>query len=427
MSAQPDSSALAETTLPEQAEVVVLGGGPAGATVANLLAQHGRDVLLLEREPGPTFRIGESLMPETYGTFDRLGMLERLRASSSPVKASVQFVGESGRRSRPFYFFERKEGPSAYTWQVERAWFDQAMLDRASEVGANVCRGVMVKDVTFEADRAVGVSVSKNGGPDRHVSSRVIVDATGLSSLISRRLELRRRDPKLSKAAVFAHFEDGLFDEGVDAGATLVIHALGGRGWLWYIPLSSGRVSVGVVADPGELIRKGDAPEDVLDEVVRGCPEAARRLANARRVSPARVVTDYSYSAQRVSGDGWVLVGDAFSFIDPIYSSGVLLALKSGEMAADSIAAALEADDVSGKRLGTFGPELERGIEAIRRLVYAFYTPGFSFARFIRAFPQHQGPLVDLLIGDVFRPGAMDLFDDMEKVCDFSAGVLEEA
>jgi len=382
--------------------------------------------VLLEKELKPGFRIGESLMPETYWTLERLGMLEVLRGSRSTVKASVQFVGESGRQSKPFYFFERQDHEAAYTWQVERAWFDQAMLDNAASKGVDVRMGAMAADVLLDGERAVGVAATANG--ERHeIRSQVVVDATGLTSLLSRKLNLRRRDPKLGKAALFTHYENGLRDEGIDAGATLVISALGGRGWIWYIPLSGNRVSVGIVADPSELIHKGESPDTTLRRLLAESPEAARRLADATQQMPARVVTDYSYSADRVAGDGWVLVGDAYSFIDPIYSSGVFLALRSGEMAADAIAAALTEGDTSSARLGAFGPELSRGIEAIRQLVYAFYTPGFSFAKFVKAFPQHRVPLVDLLVGDVFKPNAMKLFEDMATLCDFSAGVPEHA
>ncbi len=413
--------------LPDHAEVVVLGGGPAGATVATLLAQQGREVVLLEKAVTPGFRIGESLMPETYWILQKLGMLETLRESRSTVKASVQFIGESGRKSKPFYFFERNDHEAAYTWQVEREWFDQAMLDNAAEKGVDVRMGVTALEVLFEADRAMGVETVDDQGSKQEIRSRVLVDATGLTSLVSRRLGLRKRDPKLNKAAIFAHYENGVRDEGVDEGATLVIDTLRGQGWIWYIPLTRGRVSVGVVADPGLLVRKGADPQATLDEIIANSPEASRRLADARRITPTRVVQDYSYSADRVAGDGWVLVGDAYSFVDPIYSSGVFLALKSGELAADSIHRALANDDLTESGLGAFGPELNRGIDAIRQLVYAFYTPGFSFARFVKQFPKHRLPLVDLLVGDVFKPQAADLFTDMGTMCDFSAGALEEA
>jgi flavin-dependent dehydrogenase len=397
--------------------VVVLGGGPAGATVSALLAAKGHPVLLLEREKFPRFHIGESLIPETYWTLRKLGVLEKLRASSSPVKVSVQFISETGRASRPFYFFERKPGESASTWQVERSWFDQMLLENAAEKGVDVRLGVTAKEILFEGERALGVVASTEDGHEARVRSRVLVDATGLSSLVSRRLNIRKKDPRLGKAAVFSHYENALRDSGIDEGATLVIHTAGNRGWFWYIPLSDNRVSVGVVASPEELFTDGNSLDAVLDQQIRACPAVAGRLEKAQKSFPARAVTDYTYRATRCAGEGWVLVGDAYGFIDPIYSTGVFLALKSGEMAAETISECLRRGDCSGEALGSWGPKLTDGMDALRKLVYAFYTPGFSFARFVHEHPQHRDSLTDLLIGDVFKDGVTAIFDDLSEFC----------
>ena len=407
--------------LPQESSVVVLGGGPAGATVSALLAHAGHQVLLLERERFPRFHIGESLIPETYWTLQKLGVLEKLRSSSSPVKVSVQFISESGRASRPFYFFERKPGESAYTWQVERSWFDQMLLENAAEKGVDVRLGVTAKEILFEGERALGVRASTENGREETVRSRVLVDATGLSSLVSRQLGLRKRDPYLGKAAVFSHYENALRDSGIDEGATLVIHTAGNRGWFWYIPLSENRVSVGVVGSPEELFTDGDSKDDILAQEIDRCPAVASRLEKARQVFPARVVSDYTYRATRCSGDGWVLVGDAYGFIDPIYSTGVFLALKSGEMAAETISESLRRGDCSEKALGCWGPKLTGGMNALRQLVYAFYTPGFSFARFVQEHPEHRDRLTDLLIGDVFKEGVTDIFEDLKAFCNLPA------
>ncbi len=403
---------------PSQSAVVVLGGGPAGATVSALLAAEGHQVLILEREKFPRFHIGESLMPETYWTLQKLGVLDKLGASRSPVKASVQFISESGKASKPFYFFDRKSDKSSYTWQVERSWFDQMLLDNAVEKGADVRLGVTTKEILFEGDQVVGVEASTTGGSDVAIRSHVLVDATGLNSLVSRKLGLRKKDARLVKASVFSHYENGLRDDGIDEGATLIIHTAGNRGWFWYIPLSENRASVGVVGSPDELFTNGDSMDAVLDREIRACPAMARRLEKARRLLPAQAVTDYSYRATRCAGDGWVLVGDAFGFIDPIYSSGVFLALKSGEMAADSIGRSLRRSDYSQEMLGTFAPTLGAGIDALRKLVYAFYTPGFSFARFVQEHPEHRERLIDLLVGDVFKEGVTDIFEDLKEFCD---------
>jgi flavin-dependent dehydrogenase len=175
---------------------------------------------------------------------------------------------------------------------------------------------------------------------------------------------------------------------------------------------------VGLVGYPADLFREREPYDEVLEREVRACPALAGRLEKACPILPAQVVSDYSYRSTRASGEGWVLVGDSLGFLDPIYSSGVLLALKSGELAADAVSDALEHDDLSADRLGAFTAEIRRGMEAIRNLVYAFYTPGFSFGEFFTDHPEHRDQVTDILIGDVFKDGVLDLFDDLKEYCE---------
>ncbi len=400
-------------------DVIVAGGGPAGSTTAALVAEKGHRVLLLERERFPFFKIGESLMPGTYWTLKRLDVLDRLKASVFPRKHSVQFFGGSGKASAPFYFSENNPHESSVTWQVLRSAFDQMLLDNAGAKGAEVCHGVGVRHVLFEGDRAVGVRVKLPDGAVEEVSARVVVDATGQSALISRKLKVKAVEPNLKKASIFTHFEGGLRDEGIDEGATLILHTRDKDAWFWYIPLQDDRVSVGVVGALDHLLqnRSGSA-QAIFDEELEKCPRMQERLANATQVFPVRVTRDFSYRSRQVAGNGWVLVGDAFGFLDPIYSSGVFLALKSGEMAADAINEGFERDDFSGDQLGNWGPEFVRGMEAIRKLVYAFYTREFSFARFLKRFPECQQGVVDILSGHVFIKDVSAIFEPMGQMCE---------
>jgi len=403
-------------------DAIIIGGGPAGATAGAILAEAGLRTLILERTKFPRFHIGESLMPESYWTFKRIGMLPKLRASNFVRKYSVQFVTASGKESQPFYFDEMNPHECSMTWQVVRSEFDQMMLDNAREHGAEVWENANVTDVLLEPTpndslpRATGVIVN-HGSRQHRISAKVVIDATGTSAMLSRKLNLKRPDPKLKKASLFAHYKGGHRDPNPrDEGATLVLSTKNQDGWFWYIPLPDDIVSVGVVGDIDRLITNRDTkPEQTLEEEIQNTPSMVPRLANATRVSQVYVLSDFSYSSRRCAGEGWILIGDAFGFLDPMYSSGVFLALKSGEMAADCVIEGFGNNDFSAAQLGKWGQPLSDGMQSIRKLVYAFYTRDFSFGRFTREHPHTKKNLVDLLIGNVFRPGINDIFEPMSR------------
>lgn len=385
-------------------DVIVIGGGPAGATVAALVAEQGHKVLVCERDEFPRFRIGESLMPGTYWTLQRLGIFDKMKKSPFTRKYSVQFFGKSGKAATPFYFNENEPEERAQTWQVLRSDFDQLMLENARAKGAEVLHGVNVLDVLFEDGQAVGIHAKM---PDKSIQdfvASVIVDASGQSALLSRKLGISKREPCLENAAIYSHFKGAVRDRGIDEGATLILQTENGDSWFWQIPLHDDVVSVGVVGHIDYLLtgRKQSAQE-IFDEELRKCKALAPRLENAEQLFPVKVTKEFSYKAERIAGNGWVLIGDAFGFLDPIYSSGIFLALKSGEMAADAINEALERDDFSSKQLGKFAPEFLNGVEAIRKLVYAFYSREFSFAHFLKKYPECRKDIINILVGNVYR------------------------
>jgi flavin-dependent dehydrogenase len=385
-------------------DVVVIGGGPGGSSASTLLAQHGYRVQLFEREHFPRFHIGESLIPETYWVLKRLNMLDKMKKSHFVKKYSVQFVNQHAKLSEPFYFMDHKPHECSQTWQVLREEFDQMLLDNAREHGVEVHEGVRVLEVLFEGERAVGARVLEEDGREREVRAPVVVDASGQSSLIMSRLGLREWDPVLKKAALWTYWEGAVRDKGKDEGATLVIQTQGKQGWFWYIPQHNNIVSVGVVA-PYEYLfkdRPGKDLETIYFEEVERCPGVKSRIAPGRRVAPYRAAKEYSYRSRRAAGDGWVLVGDAFGFLDPLYSSGVLLALKSASLAADAIAEGLAKGDTSRAQLGKWEDAFVRGMDRMRRLVCEYYD-GFSFGGFVRQHPNLKGHLTDLLIGDLFK------------------------
>ena len=382
-------------------EVLVIGGGPAGSTVSALVAERGHRVRLYERERFPRFHIGESLIPETYWVLKRLGMLEKMQRSHFVKKYSVQFVRASGQMSAPFYFWNNRPHECSQTWQVVRSEFDQMMLDNAREHGVDAREGARVLEVLFEGERAVGVRVREADGAEHEVRARVVVDASGQAALLQNRFGLRVWDPVLNKHAIWTYWKGAYRDSGPDEGATVVLQTEDRAGWFWYIPLHDDTVSVGVVAPPGHLLEGRGRPEQVYREEIERNPGVKRRLASAEQCAGFFTTKDYSYRSRRVAGDGFVLIGDAYQFLDPLYSSGVLLALRSGEAAADAIVAGLAEDDLSEARLGAWGPAFNRGVDRMRRLVCEYYS-GFSFGKFVRRFPELQGTVTDLLIGDLF-------------------------
>ncbi len=396
-------------------DVVVIGGGPAGSTTATIAAQRGLSVKLYEREKFPRFHIGESLIPETYWVFERLKMLDKMRASPFVKKFSVQFVNSAGKESAPFYFHDNKPHECSQTWQVIRSEFDQMMLENAREHGVEVHQPGRVLDVLFDGERAVGVRVQKEDGTQETVHAKVVVDASGQSTMLQSRFKLRLWDPVLNKGAIWTYWRNAYRDQGRDEGATVVIQTTNKKGWWWYIPQHDDTISLGVVAPFDYLFKGRGTHEQTYNEEIEACPAVQKRIAGAERAAGYFATKDYSYRSKQVAGDGWVLVGDAFGFLDPLYSSGVLLALKSGELAADAIADGLAKGDTSAAQLGRWGDMFNRGVDRMRRLVCEYYD-GFSFGKFVKAYPHLRNRITDLLIGDLFTDKVDEVWAPMETL-----------
>jgi flavin-dependent dehydrogenase len=282
-----------------------------------------------------------------------------------------------------------------------RSEFDLMMLNNAREHGVEVHEGVQVTDVLFDGDRATGIRIRTADGATQDVHAKVVVDASGQSGLLQHKKKLRVWDPALNKGAIWTYWQGAHRDTGRNEGATMVIQTPDRQGWFWYIPLHDNRVSVGVVGPFDYLFKGRENHEKTYEEEVDRCPALKERIANATRITGYFATRDYSYRSTEVAGNGWVLIGDAFAFLDPLYSSGVLLALKSGELAADAIVEGLKNNDVSAAQLGKWGPGFNQGVDRMRRLVCEFYD-GFSFGQFMRTNPELRGTITDLLIGDLF-------------------------
>jgi flavin-dependent dehydrogenase len=383
-------------------DVIVIGGGPAGATTGALLAERGHRVLLLERETMPRYHVGESLIPYTLHSLERLGVADRLRRSANPKKYSVQFVSLAGQVSQPFYFFHTIKHECAVTWQVVRSEFDQLLLDNARDKGVGVRQGCHVRDVLMDGTRVAGVRYDAPDGTGGHeVRARMVVDASGRDTVVSRRFGWRQRDPELNKIALWSYFTGAMRDPGLDEGATTVAYVQH-KGWFWYIPLHSDMVSVGVVGEHDYFYRDSRDPEAIFAREVEAQPWIAAHLRGAERCEPVRVTGEYSYGSHRIAADGVCLVGDAFAFLDPLFSSGVFLALKGGELAADTIHEGLEANDLSAARFDRYLEQKRHAVAGFRALVMAFYDEAFSFREFLDAYPHLHGAIVDTLVGNIF-------------------------
>ena len=402
-------------------DAIIIGGGPAGASAGALLAEKGRQVLILEKEKFPRYHIGESMMPFCWFTLNRLGLVGEMERIAYTKKYSVQFVTSDGRQSQPFYFFQHYDHPSSTTWQVERADFDLMLLNNARANGAEVREQTAVKRVLKDdGGRVLGVEAVGPDGETREFFAPMTIDCSGREQVATAREGWRMKDPQLNKLAIWTYFRGAKRDPGIDEGNTTVAY-VEGRGWFWYIPLKDDVVSVGIVAEKDYLFCESKDPAEIMGREIGRNAWIKDHLSIGGQFGEYWVTSEFSYRSKYCAADGLLLAGDAFAFLDPVFSSGVFLALKSGEMAADAVDAALTAGDTSGARFADYGDKLCTGIENMRKLVYAFYDPNFSFGRMLKAYPQHRGRLTDSLIGDLFERDFTELYEAMREFAELPA------
>jgi flavin-dependent dehydrogenase len=385
-------------------DAIVVGGGPAGSTVATVLARGSRRVLVLERERFPRFHVGESLLPFALPILDRLGVHEKIRAAGFQQKFGAHFWNEATGTTRPVVFAEARDPGHPMAYQVKRSEFDEILLRHAASSGAEVREGETVEAVLFEGGRAIGVRSRGAGGATLEHRATVVVDASGQEALLPRQLGTRRFDSQLKRAALFAHYRGIRWpDENRPGDILLPID----RGvWYWIIPFSDGTCSVGAVFDPSVVrFPDGAALESRFDDLIARSGRMPRLLEGASRASGVYGVSDYSAASQRLAGDGWVLVGDAAVFLDPVFSTGVFLAMTTGERAAQAIERALaRRGRVDRRDLAAYERRANRLSGRFRKFVYNFYDPVF-FDAFCTPDPPEgiRAAVVTTLAGGVER------------------------
>jgi flavin-dependent dehydrogenase len=385
----------------EQCDVVVIGGGPAGSTAAAMLARRGHKVIALEKAHHPRFHIGESLLPMNLPLFERLGVLEKVRALGV-FKPGADFEADN-ERGYNTYAFARALGKSPpHAYQVWRQDFDKMLYEHARNCGADAREGHEVVSMDQQAPRESKITVHTEEGRDYVIAARYVVDASGRDAFLSAKKRLRRKNDVHQSAAIFAHFHGAVRRAGGDAG-NISIYSFE-HGWMWMIPLPDGVMSVGAVCRPDYLKqRKGRTVEFLLDTVKRS-PAMWRRLEHAELIgNEVRVTGNYSYDSTQMGGPGWVLIGDAFAFLDPVFSSGVYLAMSGAEQAVEVVDSALRDPARETALLRRLEKRQRAGMARFSFFIYRFNGPVMRqmFRQPRNTWQLEQG-VISMLAGDLF-------------------------
>ncbi len=356
-------------------DVAIVGGGPAGSTAATLLARAGRRVVVLEREKFPRFHIGESLLPFSTQTFDRLGVREKLDRTFLP-KYGGEIVAACGTRGVKFYFKDGFRSRRDRAYQVTRSEFDKLLLDHSRENGAEVREETEVKKIAFKPDR-VTIDIETSTGASEALEARYLLDCSGRQTVLGNFYNLKTTYDHLQKFSVFAHYENVDRADGIDG--TLIRMVRGLDRWFWMIPLTQTRMSIGVVMDSATFRAMRLSPEAALEKCIAEQPMVFERMKRAERVSPVYSAGDYSYRNAKFFGDRWLLAGDAAAFIDPVFSSGVFLAIMSAEKAADTLDEVLRSEWRRRRLFKNYSRCINRIMDIYLTIVNSWYQRGKEF------------------------------------------------
>ncbi|ATE73970.1 NAD(P)/FAD-dependent oxidoreductase [Lysobacter capsici] len=398
--ASHDSKPLPDEVTQLEVDVLVVGGGPAGTTAATLLARKGWKVLLLEKGSHPRFHIGESLLPMNLAILERLGVLEQVRAIGTH-KPGAEFPIDADRYNT--FRFERALNPQfGYAFQVKREQFDELLFRHSQANGVDARERVKVEKVEFnEQGRPVAAIARDHDGRELRVRMRYLVDGSGRDTFIGSQLKLKQKNTLHQSAAIFSHFTGVQRRDGEDAGNITVQRFA--HGWMWLIPLQGDVMSVGAVCFPEYLKQRRGETEAFLMKTLESEPSVAKRMQGAQRCGEVHVTGNYSYTCSRMTGPGWVMVGDAYAFVDPVFSSGVYLGMNSGEQAASVVDGALREPAREAELQRGMVVRLKRGLKHFQWFIYRFTTPVMrELFNAPRNFWQVEQAVISMLAGDVF-------------------------
>lgn len=398
-------SAVTDRSVPPTTEstcdVLVIGGGPAGSTVSTLLAGRGHQVVVLDKDRHPRFHIGESLLPANLPLFERLGVADEIRAIGT-YKPGAEFVSPYHEHTQTFHFSDAWDKSMPHAYQVKRAEFDQVLLRNAARKGVQVHEGCKATSVEFKDDGGVRVTSRLDDGSEHHWHARFLVDASGRDTFLANRFRIKERNPRHNSSAVYAHFRHARRNDGDDEGNITIFWFE--HGWFWFIPMSSDTTSVGMVTWPYHMKTRAGRPLDqFLMDNIATCTRLMERLAQAERVTAVEATGNFSYVAQRNHGANYLMLGDAFAFIDPVFSSGVWLAMHSGVIGADTVDACLREPARASAALRRFDRAMRHGPREFSWFIYRITNPIMrDFFMYPKNVFRVKEALLSVLAGDVF-------------------------
>ncbi len=387
-------------------EVFVVGCGPAGSTISALLAQKGRGVVVVDKDHHPRFHIGESLLPLNMPILQRLGVWEELKQIGIR-KDAAEFESHLHNKTVCFSFSEAFDKRWPHAFQVRRSEFDHMLLRNSAEKGARVFEGARVTSVEFgnlARNEDTLVTVKLEDGANQVWRTRFLVDASGRDTFLADRFGIKRKNKQHASAAIFGHFRNARRNPGSAEGNITIVWFE--HGWFWFIPLKDGTTSVGAVCWPAYMRSRNTDPTTFFMQTIAQAPEIANRLQDAELTAPVTATGNYSYTSKNMAGDGYLMVGDAWAFVDPVFSSGVYLAMNSATLGAEVVEAILQEPGRAPQLNREFERTVRRGVKTFSWLIYRMTSP---VIRKLFMAPRNvwgvQSAVVSLLAGDVFRVG----------------------